>query len=244
MIGLILIGAVASLFNTETEESDARTDPTSSTDTPESPETLSPVTDSFDERQCIKVSEDLLESISLGITDSTATGRAAGFDAKDFAQLTFIAVEFIPNGTSDEIVAVFATNDSDISDSKLDGLIIAVDGFAKNFSNWGTPLDVDISLADRGALDAKECVSLPGMTLAPLPGGPSSFDEDAFIKQAGEDFGQFDQTFDDGSTLTVMGKARAICDGSLAVMKGNLGDQWETSFNKFVIDNFCPNKVN
>jgi hypothetical protein len=199
---------------------------------------------SFSSQGCIEVSEDLLESISLGIQNSKPTGRAAGFDARDFSELTFVAVEFIPNGTSDPQVAVFAINDDDVSDVKLNGLIVAVDGFARNFSDWGESLNLDLSIADRGAMEAKDCVSLPGMQLAaPVP-EVAGFDEASFLIRAGEEYGQFDETYDDGSSLTVMAKTRAICAGSLSTMKTNLGDKWATSFQKFAIESFCPSKTN
>jgi hypothetical protein len=245
IIGLIAVGVVVSAVNPSDDPQDEQTSSLSATpsSTPGATETPTARIKTFESESCIPVSEELLESISLGINDSKVTGRAAGHDALDYGKLTFVALEFVPNGTSDPQVAVFATNDYDISDRKLNGLIVSVDGFAKNFSDWGEMPDANLSMASKGAKEAKDCISLPGASLAEPPPTASGFDEAQFIKISGDKYGQFDKTFDDGSTLTVMGKARAICDGNVATMKSNIGENWESSFIKFAIESVCPEKL-
>lgn len=212
-------------------------------DANEESESSAPAERTFASEGCLGISEDLLESIWLGMDNTTLTGKAAGFVAAEYQQIKFVAVEFLLNGVADPQVAVFATNDSLLSDSKLDGLIIAADGFAKEFSSWGQALDVEFSIADLGAKESKDCLYLPGASLAQPEPGAATFDEEAFLQVAGDKYGIYDETYDDGSTLTVMKMTRAVCDGNLAVMKKNLGSRWDSSFNKFAIESFCPEKL-
>lgn len=239
----VLIFLSLTLAGCSSSTTSSRESPT----TPPTPSTLNtsvPKPKTFESEECIPVSEELVDSIAQGINDSEITGRAAGHDAAEFKELTFIAIEFIPNGTNDPQIAVFATNDDDVSDRKLNGLIVAVDGFAKTFSDWGASLNINISISDKGARESKDCISLPGATLAEPKTAPVEFDESEFIRLSGENFDVFDETYDDGSTLTVMAMARAICDGNLATLKFNLGDKWDSSYQKFTIMVLCPEKLN
>lgn len=233
---LIGIGIVGSWFNNGDGESTQIEATTSATKTTQASKTFS----SFG---CLPVSATLVDSIAQGFDSSTLTGRAAGYKASQYADVKFVAVEFTPNGLKEPEIAVFGTNDDDLSDIKLNGLIIAVDGFAKEFSDWGDAPNIGLSITDNGAKEAKECLGLPGYKLADPPATPSSFDEAEFLRVAGERYGVFDETFDDGSTLTVMNLAYTICDGDLATMRKNLGGDWDTSFNKFVLESLCPEKL-
>jgi hypothetical protein len=207
------------------------------------PTSQSQQTQTFESYGCLEVSETLVDSISQGFDSSTLTGRAAGFIASQYSDVKFIAVEFIPDGLSDPEIAVFGTNDDDISDISLNGLIISVDGFAKEFSDWGDAPNIGLSIADEGAEESKECLSLPGYKLADPPATPSGFDEASFLETAKSKYGVVDETFEDGSTLSVMELARTVCTGNLATLKENLGGQWETSFQKFVFETLCPEKL-
>jgi hypothetical protein len=246
VIGLIAIGLIVSAVSSSFDDLQETQTPSRSSaqsETPSPTSTPVPTLKTFESEGCIPVSEELLESISLGINFSKITGRAAGHNAPDFGQLTFVAVEFIPNGTSDPQIAVFATNDDDISDQSPNGLTFSVDAFATGFSDWGEMPDAEFSMSSRGAREAKDCISLPGASLAEPPPAPSGFDEAQFIRLSGENFNVFDQTYDDGSTSTVMGTARRICDASLATIKSNLGSRWESSYQKFAIESLCPEKL-
>ena len=214
-------------------------------DTDVSPESISESqsSETFQSFGCLEVSETLVDSIGYGFDSSKLTGRAAGFRASQYADVKFVAVEFIPGGLSDPEVAVFGTNDDDIGDISLNGLIIAVDGFAKEFSDWGDAPGIGLSITDEGAEESKECLSLSGYKLADPPATPSGFDEVSFIETAKSKYGVVDETFEDGSTLTVMNVARRVCEGNIATMKDNLGGQWKTSFQKFAIESLCPEKL-
>lgn len=75
------------------------------------------------------------------------------------------------------------------------------------------------------------------------PEAPSDFSEAEFLRIAEEEYGIVTRTYDDGSTLTPMGMANAICDGDVSVMKSNLGANWGSSFQKFVVETLCPQKL-
>ncbi len=197
----------------------------------------------FESAGCLKVSESLVDSIGQGFEYSALTGRAAGFTASQYEDVRFVAVEFLPEGLSDPQIAIFGTNDSDVADVALDGLIIAVDGFATEFSTWGDAPGIGLSIADKGANEAKECLGLPGYTLAKSSSVSGAFDEADFLAEAKSKFGIVDETFDDGSSLTVMELADSICTGDVAVMKENLGSAWNSSFQKFTIEKICPENM-
>lgn len=114
----------------------------------------------FESLGCLEVSTTLLDGIGQGFDGSTLTGKAAGFDAPDFADVRFITLEFIPNGDSDSQTALFATNDDNLSDDVINGLIIPVDGFALEFSDWGEAKNLDISSSDKGAAESRNCLGL------------------------------------------------------------------------------------
>jgi hypothetical protein len=230
---VVLIGAaiVASWFN--------------GGDTGGSPESISEsqAGETFQSFGCLEVSETLVDSIAQGFDSSTLTGRAAGFLASQYADVKFVAVEFVPDGLSDPEVAVFATNDDDLGDLSLNGLIISVDAFAKNFSDWGDAPNLELSIADEGVEESKECLGLPGFKLSDGPATPDGFDEAAFLETAKSMYGVVDETFEDGSTLTVMQLAWTACSGNLSTMRENLGGQWETSFAKFAVESLCPEQL-
>lgn len=159
---LIVVAIGSSLFGGG--DSESTTEPTGE----------SQQTKTFESFGCLEVSETLIDSISQGFDSSTLTGRAAGFVASQYSDVKFVAVEFVPDGLSDPEVAVFATNDDDLSDISLNGLIISVDGFAKEFSDWGEAPNLGLSVVDEGARESKECLSLPGYKLADAPGSSES----------------------------------------------------------------------
>jgi hypothetical protein len=243
LIVLGIISGIVNGFGGDTGNQEPSTGNSPSTSTTSRPSaSATPTQKTFVSEGCLAISEDLLESISLGM-DGAPTGKAAGFVASDYRDIKFVAVEFVLDGVAGPQVAVFATNDSELSDNKLDGLILAADGFAREFSTWGDAIDTEFSIADAGAMESKDCLYLPGAALAEPVAAEAGFDESAFLKIAGEKYGMFDETYDDGSTLTVMSMTRAICDGDLTVMKSNLGANWESSFQKFAIESFCPSKL-
>lgn len=117
-------------------------------------------TESFESKGCLEVSSTLLDGIGQGFEGSTLTGRAAGHIAPEYADVRFITLEFVPNGETDVQTALFATNDDNLADNAINGLIIPVDGFALEFSDWGDAKNLDLSINDRGAAESKECLGL------------------------------------------------------------------------------------
>lgn len=232
ILAIVLLGSIGNLLPSKDEVSTS-----SSTDS------SSASAKTFDSFGCLRVSEELVSSIAQGFDGSKLTGNAAGYRASEYADVKFVAVEFIPNGDTASQKAVFATNDDDLANATLNGLIVAVDGFAKEFSDWGSAPKLNMSIADKGANESLECLGLPGAGLADQEAGVEGFDEAKFIATAKKKYGVEDETYDDGSTLTVMSLARTICEGSVAEMKRNLGGEWATSFNKYAIETLCPEKL-
>lgn len=233
IVVILLTSAVGNLFPSKGD----------STASP-SQEPSSSTSQTFESAGCLRVSEELVDSISQGFDGAKLTGNAAGFLASEYADVKFVAVEFIPNGDTATQKAVFATNDDDLSNASLNGLIVAVDGFAKEFSDWGSAPKLNMSIADKGAKESLECLSLPGAGLADQEAGIEGFNEEEFIATAKKKYGIVEETYDDGSTLTVMQLARTICEaGVLSEMKKNLGSKWNSSFNKFAIETLCPEKL-
>ena len=239
IVGIIFaVGFIGSLFDGDNPE-------VSSTSTQPAAQTTDEqvTSQTFESFGCLKVSPNLVSGIASGFDTSELTGRAAGYRSSDYADVKFVAVEFIPNGSSTKEVAVFGTNDDDLNDGSLDGLIIAADGFAKNFSTWGESTNFDLSIADDGARESIECLSLPGYKIGGIDAEELGFDQAEFLKTAEAKYGVVDETYEDGSTLKVMDLAQSICGGNVSEMKKNLGSDWETSFNKFVIETICPQKL-
>ena len=234
IFGLGAIGSIVNPGGNQVSETDS---------TNVEPDSGGSESETFESFGCLGVSPELHQSIGLTLRDSSLPGNAAGFIAADYVDVKFVAVEFVPNGQSEKYVALFATNDDNLADTKNTGLIVAVDGFAKEFSGIGEALDLDVSITDRGAQEAIKCLTLPGSGLVSQTTGADSFDEAMFLKEAEERFGVVDETFDDGSVLTVMSLARSICEGDIALQKRNLGKDWDESFNLFAITSLCPEKL-
>lgn len=151
--GLFVVGLIGSIFSPNGENGSDIT-PVQENEQEQVP------TETFATKGCLEVSNYLIEAIGTGIIDSKITGRGAGYVASEFADVKFIAVEFIPNGLSDAEVAIFATNDDNLADEELNGLILAADGFAKEFSDWGSPEKLGLSIASKGAKESEECLAL------------------------------------------------------------------------------------
>lgn len=239
IVGIIFaVGFIGSLFDGDNSE-------VSSTSTQPAAETTDEqvATQTFESFGCLKVSPNLVSGIAGGFDTSELTGRAAGYKSSDYADVKFVAVEFIPNGSSTKEVAVFGTNDDDLNDGSLDGLIIAADGFAKQFSTWGESTNFDLSIADAGAQESRDCLSLPGYKIGGLDAKELGFDQAEFLRIAEEKYGVVDESFEDGSTLRVMDLAQGICNGNISTLKRNLGSEWESSFQKYTLETICPEKL-
>jgi hypothetical protein len=139
---------VAACGGTETAESDNRT---------ESPQaTAAPTTVTG---RCEKVSSALLNAIAEGLTVTGSGTLRNGYavKSKDFSKVYMVAADIQGAGMEGNgEVGVWATNSLDAT-----GLIFAVNGLAKEFSEWGhgDTTDANITLSSDGVAEAKECAS-------------------------------------------------------------------------------------
>lgn len=98
------------------------------------------------------------KAIATGAQDGTGLEYvdAAAVKSEDFDEVYFVAMRFSATGVDDQ-TGVWATN----SLKPGGGLIMSVDGFAKEFTVWpdGGETDAQLSTADDGAEEAVACLS-------------------------------------------------------------------------------------
>jgi hypothetical protein len=109
--------------------------------------------------RCERVSSAVLNAIAEGLTVSGSGTLRNGYavKSKDFSKVYMVAADIQGVGMEGEgEVAVWATNSVDGT-----GLIFAVDGLAKEFSDWGhgDETDANITQSSDGVSEAKECAS-------------------------------------------------------------------------------------
>lgn len=109
--------------------------------------------------RCEDVAPGLAKAILRGAEDGVGKlepGAAAAVRSEDYDKVWMIAVRFSGAGVDDE-VGVWASNSLDPGN----GVIMAVDGFAQEFTVWpdADKTDAAMSIADDGADQAVECVS-------------------------------------------------------------------------------------
>lgn len=106
---------------------------------------------------CESVSKAMLKGIASGAQDGTGLKpiRGAAYKSPDFEKVYFIAMEFSADGV-DSQVGVWASN----SLKPGGGILMSVDGFAKQFTVWpdAENTDAQISPADPGVEAAKSCL--------------------------------------------------------------------------------------
>jgi hypothetical protein len=148
MLGCVLLVVLVGCGGTETAESDNRT---------ESPQaTAAPTTVTG---RCEKVSSAVLNAIAEGLTVTGGGTLRNGYAVKsdDFSKVYMVAADIQGTGMEgDNEIGVWATNSLDGT-----GLIFAVDGHAKEFSDWGhgDTTDANITQSSDGVSEAKECAS-------------------------------------------------------------------------------------
>jgi ABC-type glycerol-3-phosphate transport system substrate-binding protein len=140
--------AIAACGGTETAESDNRT---------ESPQATAPATTVTG--RCEKVSSAVLNAIAEGLTVTGGGTLRNGYAVKsdDFSKVYMVAADIQGAGMEgDNEIGVWATNSLDGA-----GLIFAVDGVAKEFSDWGhgDTTDAHITQSSDGVSEAKECTA-------------------------------------------------------------------------------------
>lgn len=89
--------------------------------------------------------------------------------------------------------------------------------------------------------DTELAVELGVKTQEPLP-AEAGVDEEAFAREVLETWG-IGAEEEDGSKIDVVAFARSLCDGDVATMISNLGDDFEGSFQEFALTTFCPDKL-
>jgi len=145
---LLLFLSLAGCGGTETAESDNRTE------SPQATASATTVTG-----RCEKVSSAVLNAIAEGLTVTGGGTLRNGYAVKsdDFSKVYMVAADIQGTGMEgDGEVGVWAMNSLD-----GDGLIFAVDGLAKEFSDWGhgDTTDAHITQSSDGVAEAKECAS-------------------------------------------------------------------------------------
>jgi hypothetical protein len=109
--------------------------------------------------RCEMVSNALLNAIAEGLTVTGGGTLRNGYAVKsdDFSKVYMVAADIQGAGMEgDSDVGVWATNSLDGS-----GSIFAVDGLAKEYSDWGDgdTTDANITQSSDGVSEAKECAS-------------------------------------------------------------------------------------
>lgn len=110
--------------------------------------------------RCLPVAAEVVEAIATGLTvTGGGTLRSArAVRSADYVRIYFVSAEIDGSGMDgDGEVGTWALNRID----SVAGLIFAVDGFARNFSDWGDgrKTDAEFSLARDGAEESRGCVS-------------------------------------------------------------------------------------
>ena len=139
---------LAGCGGTETADTDDRT---------ESPQATAPATTVTG--RCEKVSSAVLNAIAEGLTVTGGGTLRHGYAVKsdDFSKVYMVAADIQGAGMEgDDEIGVWATNSLDGA-----GLIFAVDGVAKEFSDWGhgDTTDAHITQSSDGVSEAKKCAS-------------------------------------------------------------------------------------
>ena len=148
MVGAVCVLAMVGCGGTDTAESDNRT---------QSPQATAPATTVTG--RCEKVSNALLNAIAEGLTVSGGGTLREGYAVKsnDFAKVYMVAADIQGTGMEgDTEIGVWATNSLDGG-----GPIFAVDGLAKEFSEWGDgdTTDANITQSSDGVAEAKKCAT-------------------------------------------------------------------------------------
>jgi hypothetical protein len=105
---------------------------------------------------CQLAGKALLTSIATGLTVSGGGDLIQGWTVRstDHQNAYYVAAQITGPGISSPIAGIWATN-------RLDGtgLILSVDAFAKEFSDWadGGLTDAALSIADEGADRVRQC---------------------------------------------------------------------------------------
>jgi hypothetical protein len=109
--------------------------------------------------RCLDVPRALVDGIETGltVTGGGSLRNARAVKSQDFAKVYMVAADIQGSGMEGPSdIGVWATNRLGEG-----GLIFAVDGFAKEFSDWshGDQTDANITASSDGVQEAKDCAS-------------------------------------------------------------------------------------
>ncbi|WP_028047603.1 hypothetical protein [Cellulomonas sp. URHE0023] len=166
---VLLVGAIASAASGDTEPAKAAPSapsaPAASTSAPQPPEpdkataSAEPVADETP-AGCLPVEQPLIDKLVYFAVEGTGMKgvSAAAVLSPDFSEVYFVAMRFSATGVDDQ-VGVWATN----SLSPDQGVVMAVDGFAQEFSvaPHADETAAKISTADHSVDLAKACLDAP-----------------------------------------------------------------------------------
>lgn len=141
-------------------------DPTAApTEQPEPTDVPEPTDQSIAEEanRCEPVDDALVDGISEGLTvDGGGSLRnARAVRSEDYEKVWFVAADLQGESLEgSEDIGIWATNSLTVGE----GLIMAVGGYATEFSDWGDggQTDAQLSINDDGAQEARGCVEAAG----------------------------------------------------------------------------------
>ena len=107
--------------------------------------------------RCLEVPADKVEGIATGLKGGTTLRSAQAVKSKDYEKVWIISAEIEgPGVEGDDQIGTWASNGLTASE----GLILSIDGFAKQFSDWpdGSKSKAGFSQIDDGVKQSRECV--------------------------------------------------------------------------------------
>jgi hypothetical protein len=113
--------------------------------------------------RCLRVSNALKRGIAEGLTvdGGGRLGRAAAVRSKDFERVFYVSADILgPSIEEGDAVGTWATNSLKVGE----GLIIAADSIAREFSDWGeaagegSPAAEVRGLENDGAQESRDCL--------------------------------------------------------------------------------------
>jgi len=111
--------------------------------------------------RCVAVSAKKLKNIAIGLTVGAGGSLTSGFAVKsnDYAEVWFIAAVIDGPGLGKGVVGIWASTRLEAND----GMILAIDGFADEFTDWGLGSTTDASITQYadGAQEAAQCAGKP-----------------------------------------------------------------------------------
>lgn len=148
VVAIILIGAFGGGGDGDPTQAGSDAEPTATVAPTEEP-TQEPAVQS----RCLEVPENLVLSIQEGLTVGATLANAYAVRSERFTEVYFIAADFEGGGLDGES-GIWATSSLEGA-----GLILSIDAFARDFSNWpdGREIANPVTIEDDGAREAEAC---------------------------------------------------------------------------------------